>query len=110
MIGPGFGAIMCGNDATFSFQGCNVPGMTKGTSAALGQCISATHLDLHVLWSEIRQDRLIDLLELRFLFFSSLITVVGLMCNTRAVSRIPLAFMAMSTICRFTSGDCPLWL
>jgi hypothetical protein len=29
---------------------------------------------------------------------SSLITVVGLTCNTRAVSRIPLAFMAISTI------------
>ena len=28
-------------------------------------------------------------------------TVVGLMCNTRAVSRIPLAFIAISTICRF---------
>jgi hypothetical protein len=34
-----------------------------------------------------------------------LITVVGLTCNTRAVSRMPLAFMAISTICCLTSGD-----
>jgi hypothetical protein len=27
------------------------------------------------------------------------------MCNTRAVSRMPLAFMAISTICCLTSGD-----
>jgi hypothetical protein len=32
-------------------------------------------------------------------------TVVGLTCNTRAVSRIPLAFRAISTICRLMSGD-----
>jgi hypothetical protein len=36
-------------------------------------------------------------LQVRFLFFNSLITVVGLTCNTRAVSRMPLAFMAIST-------------
>ncbi len=65
---------------------------------ALCQLVSTTDLHLHVLWGEMLQDRLIYLLELRFLFFSSLITVVGLMCNTRAVSRMPLAFMAMSTI------------
>jgi hypothetical protein len=49
----------------------------------------------------------IYLLEVRFLFFNSFSTVVGLTCNTRAVSRIPLAFMAISTIWRLTSGDCP---
>ena len=38
-------------------------------------------------------------------FFNSLITVVGLTCNTRAVSRMPLAFMAISTICCLTSDD-----
>src|SRR3979411_2487806 len=41
------------------------------------------------------------------LLFNSLMTVLGLTCNTRAVSQIPLAFMAMSTIWRFTSADCP---
>jgi hypothetical protein len=33
------------------------------------------------------------------------ITMFGVTWNTRAVSRIPLAFMAISTIWRFTSGD-----
>jgi hypothetical protein len=32
-------------------------------------------------------------------------TVFGLTRNTHAISRIPLAFIAMSTIWRFTSGD-----
>ena len=41
------------------------------------------------------------LVELRCLFLSALMTVVGLTCKTRAVSRIPLAFMAISTICCF---------
>ena len=43
----------------------------------------------------------------RFFFFNSFRTVVGLTCNTCAVSRIPLAFRAISTIWRFTSGDYP---
>jgi hypothetical protein len=37
-------------------------------------------------------------LQLWLLFFRSLMTVVGLTCSTRAVSRMPLAFIAMSTI------------
>src|SRR5215217_4007958 len=40
-------------------------------------------------------------------FFSSVMTVLVLTCKTRAVSRMPLAFIAMSTICFLTSGDCP---
>jgi hypothetical protein len=51
----------------------------------------------------------VDVLALDLLrvvpFFNSLITVVGLTCSTRAVSRMPLAFRAISTICCFTSGD-----
>jgi hypothetical protein len=45
--------------------------------------------------------------QLRFLFFNSLITGVGLKYNTRAVARIPLAFLALSMIYCFTSDDCP---
>jgi len=56
---------------------------------------------------QVLQYRLIHLGEIRFFFFNSLRTVVGLTCNTRAVSRMPLAFMAISTICYLTSGDCP---
>src|SRR5262249_49675874 len=33
------------------------------------------------------------------LFFHSAMTVFGLICKTHAVSRMPLAFMAISTIC-----------
>src|SRR5215475_10554844 len=74
-----------------------------------------THLKLirtpdfyfHVLGIQGRQHTMIHRLQLRLFFFSSLMTVVGLTCKTRAVSRIPLAFMAMSTICCFTSGDWP---
>jgi hypothetical protein len=38
-------------------------------------------------------------------FLSSLITVVGLIFNTLAVSRMPLALIAISTICSLTAGD-----
>jgi hypothetical protein len=33
--------------------------------------------------------------------------VLVLTRNTRAVSRMPLAFMAISMICCLTAGDCP---
>ena len=60
---------------------------------------------LDVLWVEVPQHRVVHLLECRFLFFSSLMTVVGLTCSTCAVSRMPLAFIAISTICCLTAGD-----
>src|SRR6266849_2342367 len=41
------------------------------------------------------------------LFFNSLITVVGLTCRTRAISRTPLPLSVISTICRFPSGTHP---
>src|SRR5262249_25653855 len=71
------------------------------------QLLSATDLDLHLLWGPVLQCRLIDLLEVRRLFLSSCRTVVGLTCNTRAVSRMPLAFIAMSTSCCLTPGKRP---
>src|SRR5262249_59184348 len=76
-------------------------------AAALGQLVGAADLDLDVLRSEVLQGHLIDLLDLRFLFFHSFRTVVGLTCNTRAVSRMPLACIAISTICCLTPGDWP---
>src|SRR5215510_8499230 len=42
------------------------------------------------------------------LFLRVLITVIGLTPSTRAVSRMPLPFSAMSTICRLTSGNRPV--
>jgi hypothetical protein len=41
------------------------------------------------------------------LFFHGFITVVGLPVNTRAVSRMPLPFSAISTIWVLTSGTNP---
>src|SRR5262245_15762381 len=78
-----------------------------GQPSALIQLLSATDRDLHLLWGQVLQGCLIYLLDVRRLFLSSCRTVVGLTCNTRAVSRIPLAFIAMSTICCLTSGKRP---
>src|SRR5262249_9721024 len=69
--------------------------------------ICAPDFHFHVRGMQGCQHAMIHRLQLRLFFFSSLMTVVGLTCKTRAVSRIPLAFMAMSTICCFTSGDWP---
>jgi hypothetical protein len=60
------------------------------------------HFDL--LGLEVLQHALLYRLQGRGLFFNALITVVALTCNTRAVSRIPLAFRAISTICCLTAG------
>jgi hypothetical protein len=61
------------------------------------------HLDLRGM--QDRQRRMIHRLQLRLFFFSSLMTEVGLTWSTRAVSRMPLAFIAMSMLCCFTSAD-----
>src|SRR5262245_52457646 len=53
----------------------------------------ALHRDL--LRMQDRYQRVMHRLACRFLFFHALSTVVGLTCKTRAVSRLPLAFMAM---------------
>src|SRR5712691_3440270 len=61
------------------------------------------HFDLRGMQG--RQHAMIHQLQLRLFFFRSLMTVVGLTCSTRAVSRIPLAFMAMSTICCLIAAE-----
>ena len=61
------------------------------------------HLDLRGM--QDRQRRMIHRLQLRLFFFSSLMTVVGLTWSTRAVSRMPLAFIAMSMICCLTPAE-----
>src|SRR5262245_53183522 len=68
------------------------------------QFLRTPYLYFDLLRMEALQHALIHRLQVRLLFFNSLITVVGLTCNTRAVSRTPLAFMAISTICCLTSG------
>jgi hypothetical protein len=66
-------------------------------------CAPDFHLDL--LRMQARQHPMIHWLQLRLFFFSSLMTVVGLTCSTRAVSRMPLAFIAMSTICCLIAAE-----
>jgi hypothetical protein len=51
-------------------------------------------LYLYVLGMQHVQHRVVHLLKMRYLFFNPAMTVFGLMCKTRAVSRIPLAFIA----------------
>ena len=69
------------------------------------QRLCAAHLSLDVCEMQHLPHCMVHWLELSCLFFHSAMTVFGLMGNTRAVSRIPLAFMALSTICCLTSGD-----
>src|SRR5262249_32006468 len=52
-------------------------------------------------------DTLGDVLQSRGLFLNSLMTVFGLICNTRAISRTPLPLSVISTIWRFTGGKRP---
>jgi hypothetical protein len=67
--------------------------------------VCTAYLPLHLLGLRICQYRMIHLGELGFPVLRSFITVVGLTCNTRAVSRIPLAFMAIATIGSLMCGD-----
>jgi hypothetical protein len=60
------------------------------------------HFHLDLLGMQDRQHRMMHRLQLWLFFFSSLMTVVGLTWSTRAVSRMPLAFIAMSMICCLT--------
>ena len=59
-------------------------------AVALCHFVGAPDGDLDVLWGEVLQHCMIHVREIRFLFFNSFRTVVGLTCNTRAVSRMPL--------------------
>jgi hypothetical protein len=61
------------------------------------------HLDLRGM--QDRQRRMMHRLQRRLFFFSALMTVVGRTWSTPAVSRMPLAFIAMLMICCFTSAD-----
>ena len=71
------------------------------------QHIRTPYLDLHVLGGQVRHHRLIHWRACRFLFVSSCMPGVGLTCSTRAVSRMPLACRAISTMCCLMAGD---WL
>jgi len=67
-------------------------------------------LDHHVPFARVQriEERSVPRGERRLFFFNAFMTVVGLICNTRAVSRIPLPLRLMSTICSLIAGARPL--
>jgi len=69
--------------------------------------LDAAHLYRNRFGTAPVHDALVDLGERGGLFFNSRITVFGLTCSTRAISRTPLPLSVISTICRFTAGKRP---
>jgi hypothetical protein len=67
----------------------------------------SAHLDRNRFGATPVHDALVDLRKGSGLFFNSRITVFGLTCSTRAISRTPLPLSVMSTICCFTPGKRP---
>jgi len=63
--------------------------------------------DEHLAWLHPLDRDLVDVLKLRLLFFNSAMTVVGLMCSTGAISRLPLPLRGISRICCLTAGMRP---
>jgi len=66
------------------------------------QLIRAPDFHLDLLGIDDRQHRMMHRLQLRLFFFRSLMTAVGRTWSTRAVARMPLAFIAMAMLCCFT--------
>src|SRR5713101_3428157 len=69
--------------------------------------LHAPHLYCDRLRTAPLDNGLVDRLERPGLFFNSSITVVGLICRTRAISRTPLPLSVISTLWRFPSGTRP---
>jgi hypothetical protein len=63
---------------------------------------------VHLVRMQDVEQRLVHRSEYRLFFFNVLMTVVGLIFKTRAVSRIPLPLRLMSTICSLIAGARPL--
>jgi hypothetical protein len=63
---------------------------------------------VHIVRLQCIEEWLIYRGERRLFFFKVLMTVVELIFNTRAVSRIPLPLRLMSTICSLIAGARPL--
>src|SRR2546427_2500602 len=63
---------------------------------------------VHLVRMQRVEQRSVHRGERRLFFFNALMTVVGLIFNTRAVSRIPLPLRRMSTICSWIAGARPL--
>ena len=69
---------------------------------------SLLHNHVRLVRTQLVEEGLVHRGERRLFFFNSLITVVGLIRNTRAVSRMPLPWRLISTICSLISGARPL--
>jgi hypothetical protein len=69
--------------------------------------LGAAHLHGEVRGLHDLSSGTLSLGEGRCLFLSSAMTVCVLPCQTRAVSRMPRALRAISTICCLTAGACP---
>jgi hypothetical protein len=67
----------------------------------------ASHLYRDRFGTAALNHRVVDRGEGRRLFFNAPLTVVGLLCRTRAISRPPLPVRVSSTICRLTPGTRP---
>jgi hypothetical protein len=63
---------------------------------------------VHLVRMQSVEERLVHRGEFRLFFFNVLMTVVVLIFNTRAVSRIPLPLRLISTICSLIAGARPL--
>ncbi len=71
------------------------------------QRLRTPSLDLDLRGLEVRQDAMMHRVQVRCRLLHALSTVVRLTGNTRALSRLPRAFRARSTLCCLTSGDGP---
>ncbi len=71
------------------------------------QRLRTPSLDLDLRGLEVLQDAMMHRVQVRCRLLHALSTVVRLTGNTRALSRLPRAFRARSTLCCLTSGDGP---
>src|SRR6516165_9353338 len=70
--------------------------------------LNALDHHVHLVRMQRVEERSVHRGERRLFFFKVLMTVVGLIFSTRAVSRIPLPLRLISTICSLIAGARPL--
>jgi hypothetical protein len=70
--------------------------------------LNALDHHVHLVRRQGVEPRVVHRGEYRLFFFNVLMTVVGLIFNTRAVSRMPVPLRRMSTICSLIAGARPL--
>jgi hypothetical protein len=70
--------------------------------------LSSLEHHIHLVRMQHGEQRLVHRGEGRLFFFNVCMTVVGLLCNPRAVSRLPLPWTLIATICSLIAGAPPL--